>query len=216
MQLRLIGDVHQKIKDYIKLLDAPYSIQLGDMGFDYSLLNQVDASKHKFLAGNHDNYSISEYVDDKPSILISENERYAFSEMPAHYLGNYGLFRVPETDQDIFFVRGAYSIDWRYRTIGIDLFEYEELSNYEMSLALDLYLKTKPRFVISHDAPLDATKNICSFLIKNRTAYLLQEMFENHQPELWVFGHHHVSISKIIGNTQFICLPELGVLDLEF
>lgn len=211
--MRLIGDVHQKINQYIKLIEnVPSSIQLGDMGFDYSLLKSVDPKKHKFLPGNHDNYQTTEYIPGTPHVLVSENEIYSFSNMPEHCLGNYGVYKYNQIE--LFFVRGAHSIDWRFRTIGIDLFEYEELSNHEMKLALELYKEIQPKFVISHEAPLDATKDIHHQIIKNRTAYLLQEMLENHQPELWVFGHHHVSINKKINGTQFVCLNELEFLDL--
>ena len=35
---------------------------------------------------------------------------------------------------------------------------------------------------------------------------------ENQTPPHWVFGHFHVFHKAMIGQTQFICVPKLGVL----
>ncbi len=59
--LRIIGDVHGYIKaddkkngrSYLHLIkNAAHSLQIGDMGFDYSPLKRVDATKHRILAAN--------------------------------------------------------------------------------------------------------------------------------------------------------------------
>lgn len=44
---------------------------------------------------------------------------------------------------------------------------------------------------------------------KSITRNLLQSMFEEHQPKLWLFGHHHRSKRKEINGTEFICVKEL-------
>jgi len=44
-KITFIGDVHGRIPEYLDLIkDCEYSIQLGDMGFDYSLLKNIDAT----------------------------------------------------------------------------------------------------------------------------------------------------------------------------
>jgi Icc-related predicted phosphoesterase len=72
--------------------------------------------------------------------------------------------------------------------------------------------------VFSHDAPQQAAENI--FTHKNpdatNTSKLLQEMFEAHQPKVWVFGHWHASVDTKFGDTTFRCLDELGTMTLEF
>jgi len=96
--LRLFGDVHGHYPTYSKVASrTPCSIQLGDMGMDYAELNEagLDPSRHVFISGNHDDYTLGERPDlflDDPAILssgskltevfpdehfyISEKERY--------------------------------------------------------------------------------------------------------------------------------------------
>ena len=56
----LIGDLHGKYKRYHEIIREkdrhPYTIQLGDFGFDYRTLDNVDPKNHVFIGGNHENY----------------------------------------------------------------------------------------------------------------------------------------------------------------
>jgi hypothetical protein len=40
-------------------------------------------------------------------------------------------------------------------------------------------------------------------------------MFDQWQPELWVFGHYHFSRNFKIGKTRFLCLNELEPFELD-
>ena len=77
--LRIIGDVHGWIdkkyphkysyKHSTSYLDitkgCEYSIQLGDMGFNYKPLQKLKPRGHHiFFPGNHDNYDSLKKVDD--------------------------------------------------------------------------------------------------------------------------------------------------------
>ena len=56
MKVRIIGDVHGKYGEYLHLTDdAEYSIQLGDMGFSYNHMKELNPLNHTFFGGNHDN-----------------------------------------------------------------------------------------------------------------------------------------------------------------
>jgi hypothetical protein len=44
---------------------------------------------------------------------------------------------------------------------------------------------------------------------------MLEELFNIHKPELWVFGHYHVSRTVEEQGTRFVCLNELETLDVE-
>src|SRR5262249_50197502 len=99
--LRIIGDVHGQIttddlytnhaRPYLEIIaDAPYSIQVGDMGDGepyQQLVSHVDASRHRFFPGNHDHYD----------------------RLPPHSFGDFGAIRWGGVDS--FFVRGAASSD---------------------------------------------------------------------------------------------------------
>jgi hypothetical protein len=121
--LRIIGDVHGYIRaddkkdgrSYLHLIrNADHSLQIGDMGFDYSPLKRVDPSKHRILAGNHDNYDA----------------------LTPHFLGDYGVYSFPNFE--FFYVRGGFSIDRHLRVIGRDYWLNEELNHQQAAEALGL------------------------------------------------------------------------------
>lgn len=197
IHLRLIGDVHGYKQRYLKRCrKAEHTIQLGDHGFNYDHLTELEPSKHKLLGGNHDNY-------DK------------ITNWP-HYLGDYGLHQIPELGC-IFFIRGGFSLDRAYRTGGVDWWPDEEMSMKRCFEALSLYESVKPSFVVSHECPLE----VISFLalsgraIKSRTNQLLNQMFSVHQPKMWVFAHYHTSLRLHVNGTEFICLDELECFDFK-
>jgi hypothetical protein len=101
--LRIIGDVHGKFQDYIALTkECDYSIQVGDMGFDYSELRVLSKDDHKFIGGNHDNYD--KYYGSPhalgSTITIGMGKDFGIAT-------HGGL--------DFFFLRGGFSIDWKQR-----------------------------------------------------------------------------------------------------
>lgn len=196
MQIRIIGDIHQTYEQsYLPLLDCDYSIQLGDLGFNYKPLNHLEGSTHYFLKGNHDNYNI---FDDT-----------------LQDLGDYGLLGEFGS---IFFVRGAWSIDKKYRTPNLDWFENEELNLYQLDEAFKNYCDIKPKIMLSHEAPYSilpfmnlSLRFAQSFgynsnAIVSRTNQALDEMLRFHKPEMWLFGHYHTDFNRVIDDTHFMCL----------
>lgn len=207
MSLRIVGDVHGKYAQYAKLAhkakkEGLKTVQLGDMGFRYGHFKHfgLDPEDHLFFGGNHDNYDI---YHDSPNVL-----------------GDYGYGEMG--DVEFFFVRGAFSIDRFLRTAGVDWWPEEELTQEEFVKAKEMYLEQKPSIVITHDAP-DHMRDVLiskgksmlgSKKLDTRTGYQLDTMFQAHQPDLWIFGHWHVSCDHKIEGTRFICLHELGCFDV--
>jgi hypothetical protein len=233
----IVGDVHGHYQEYLETIQlANYSLQLGDLGFNYEPLvksGKWDPNTHKFLPGNHDNYSIKEVFDIDPlsakvldpysKYVVVDGKVYTYTRLPNNFIGNYGVWQVPKTlpegknGDSIFFVRGAWSIDFAYRTVGLDIWDNEELTQDELERALKMYAEVKPSFVVTHTCPqlferhLELTGGY-GRLIKTRTGLALQQMFDIHKPKLWVFGHHHQELDKVIDGCRFVCLPELGFL----
>lgn len=176
------------------------SFQVGDMGIGFpekktpyikdkkTWFPPIDEN-HKFLRGNHDD----------PAMC---------SEHP-NCVDDFGYFSTP----DIFYVSGGYSVDFMDRTPNIDLWENEELEEYQFEQAMELYKKEKPRIMVSHEGPIvvkyDVVTNPIKKVIITRTERHLQEMFEVHQPEFWIFGHHHIRKNVWVQGTQFVALREL-------
>lgn len=210
-KLRIIGDVHQHYDAYLPIAqEANYSLQIGDMGFDYTPIEILDGYHHKFIMGNHDNYD----------------------NHPWNALSLYGNDGFSKADFLFFYVRGAFSIDWRqrqeyYLKSGVKTYwDNEELNMTQMSHCFKIYKTAKPDLVITHDCPRSIAKRISNNEIlkrfgynpetfSTRTSELLEAMFQAHQPKRWIFGHHHINWNSEINGTHFTCLDELSYMDLE-
>lgn len=192
--ITIIGDVHGKYERYHRIIrqedNYPYTLQLGDFGFKYDTLKNVDSTKHLILPGNHDNYHMC--------------YRYP------HFLGDYGYTSLNKVE--FFYYRGAYSIDRQYRTIGIDWWEQEQVNIDQFMNARELYREVKPDVMITHDCP-DFLASIYvgpnGKLFENITTWGLSELYKIHQPKLWIHGHWHFSKTTVYGDTKFVCLDEL-------
>lgn len=194
MQIRIIGDMHQTYgQSYFPIIkDCEYSIQLGDVGFDYKPLDKLIGTNHVHFRGNHDSYNKSHPQN----------------------LGDFGIF----FNKSIFFVRGAWSIDWKYRTPGFDWFEEEQLSQEVLDWAFEEYCKVKPKIMLSHELPYSILPfmNLSlgfaqsfgynSNAIPTRTNLALDKMLQFHKPNMWFAGHYHQDFNRVIDGTHFMCL----------
>jgi hypothetical protein len=192
--ITLVGDIHGKYKRMHEIIREKnkheYIVALGDVGFDFSTLNNVDPDKFKIVGGNHDNY-------DK---IIN---------IP-HYLGDYGYTTL--NGISFYFYRGAYSIDRQYRTIGIDWWEDEQNDIETFMKARELYREIKPDIFLAHDCPDFMVPEYIGPYAKryeNITGWALGELYKIHQPKLFIHGHYHVSKNTQYGDTKFVCLNEL-------
>lgn len=196
--IRIIGDVHQNYAQYHSLIKKPlYSLQLGDFGLsNYETLNSVDPKYHRILNGNHCNYDIK-------------------NSYP-HFLGDFGQLNI--LSYNIFYIRGAYSVDKQWRIPHISWWPQEELNFQQTKECIEEYSRVKPDFVVSHTAP-----HMCkeygiltnpAKVFKSHTENLLQELWNIHQPKKWIAGHFHCNKQFKIGRTEFIFLDELCYIDL--
>jgi len=212
--VRFIGDVHGKLDWNIlgrptyldRIAECEASVQLGDMGdaAAYEMLEErVDPRLHRFVPGNHDDYD----------------------RLPPHALGDFGVAEAGGVR--LFFVRGAFSVDKALRLRSkIPWWPQEEMDSKTMDEALDAYRTERPEIVASHECPTVAARELGDAkaledygfdpaTFESRTGKLLQAMFECHAPRLWVFGHFHRSWRRDIGGTLFVCLEELGCVDVD-
>lgn len=188
--ITFIGDVHGRVDAYWKLLHKlpGRTVQLGDFGFRRQHqwhLGHVESPRHRVLFGNHDD---TKFLG------------------AAHSMGHWKL------EDGVFYIRGAHSIDYRNRTVGVDLWEDEELSYAQGKELLERYmtLDQTPRVVASHECPQTVAELLFGCTLKTRTGQLLQHLWLYRPPALWVFGHHHRDVDVVLAGTRFICLNELS------
>lgn len=204
-----VGDVHalwskfdDVIDEHFPLLDSELLIQVGDLGLGFGTRGEPKAfpGNIKFIRGNH----------DSPEVCAKH----------PNYLGDYGF----DEDNGIFYVSGAWSIDWEYRTPGKDWWFQEQLSDRDLwsMLALANEVKDRVRIVVSHDCPRfvfdDMRKSRKMFkdkAIPNRTTLALDALFDIVKPRHWIFGHHHTSYNSRIKGTEFRCVNILESYELR-
>lgn len=200
MNLRLIGDIHGQADHHLALAgEVDYSIQIGDYGFRYNWWHKLDLARHRFFGGNHDNY---DEINKSP-----------------YCLGDFGpITHIPELKEKMFFVRGAWSIDHMYRSVGVDWWEEEELSMQRCNEAVAAYAEYKPDILLSHEGPLHIlpalglnpafaqSMGYSESLIKTRTNQMLDAMFCHHRPKLYVFGHYHKDFDFEMDGTRYVCI----------
>lgn len=211
MKITFIGDVHGKTDQYQKILRQKYAgqttFQLGDMGFGFKgtpgLHNNIMLNgRHMWIRGNHDD----------PAVCRTK----------VGYAGDYGYLE----DLDLFFLGGAFSIDYMWRVPGKNWWPDEELSHEELGKAFDLYYKVKPTYVATHEAPTAAAVYMLTQVLpgfrnekldcaQTRTSAALQQMFDMHMPKEWVFGHYHCSTSFEWKATKFTCVAELAQYTID-
>lgn len=191
MLMRFIGDIHANFAWYQNAIkDCGESIQLGDFGIGFESnenpIPVVDQS-HGFIRGNH---------DDPAKCRAHGNW------IPDGYYDQY---------LDIFFIGGAYSTDKHLRTPGVDWWSDEQLSKEEFGKHFRAYRDYKPKYVVSHDCPA----SILPVRYYDFTKTLLDELFKEHQPKLWIFGHHHRSWLTQKDSTTFLCVNKLSYVDID-
>lgn len=207
----IIGDVHGKYNHYLELCKKyKYTIQVGDMGFNYDPIRSLSPKYHRHFFGNHD----SRDVQPAPS-----------------WLGTYGDFELNE--QQFFFISGGWSLDGDFRRIDHVVsknvktwWQNEELSWQELETALKQYTRLKPEIMLSHECPLELVSYVTNptttklfgydaGVIETKTNIWLQKCFDAWQPKMWLHGHYHTSKQTIVGNTKFISLAELEVYEIK-
>lgn len=200
--MRFIGDIHGDVFSYMPIIDGcDESVQVGDFGIGFIPENgfvdtlHVDG-RHKFIRGNHDD---PDMCKERPGYIED---------------GTY------DKERDILYVGGAWSIDWKWRTPGYTWWDNEELSIPELVRMHELFVHHKPRVMVTHDCPTSVAfecflKGTNKPQYKTRTAEAFEGMFQRYQPEIWVFGHWHTDVDRVINGTRFICLGINNYIDLE-
>lgn len=202
-----IGDVHGKFGPYKSIIKNHINtIQVGDMGIGFRdpmldksfrnpPYNAMLKDGHRFIRGNHDNPNSCRFHSQ--------------------------WIKDGTIEGDVMFIGGATSIDREWRIKDYTWWEDEELSIQELGLMADIFRSQRPRVMVTHECPQSiadtmlAEFNMAKFNDASATRQAFQVMLEAHQPDIWIFGHWHVSFDKMINGTRFVCLNELETKEIE-
>ena len=191
----LLGDVHGDLewchtvhRKYQNRYPGSECIQLGDLGCGFCYRGGPDTDKFrklpptfKFFPGNHDN-------------------RQECLKLP-NCLGNFGEYK------GLYFVSGADSIDKDMRTLGVDLWEDEELSYSQLEEAIEGWKNSSVEILLSHDGPQGIVQSIWPYITeKGRTRMALSEMIAARRPKKVFFAHHHKSIEVTFDEVYYRCI----------
>lgn len=194
--MTFIGDVHGNFDAYEKIVMLhDDTLQVGDFGIGFPGWENKQFTwpmRHRFIRGNHDN----------PEVCRAH----------PNYLGDYGHL----VEGRIFFISGALSIDQQWRLPGFDWWHDEELSVPELEWVYEYYCQYKPDIVVSHMLPQRIQQKIFHFKPEYpcRTSRMLEVMFNQWQPKLWVCGHYHLAKTVKVSGCEFHVLPELGTFHI--
>lgn len=192
--MRFIGDTHGKFAKYKAIADAaPASIQVGDFGMGFATVPEM-GPEHRFIRGNHDNPA-----------LCRQSPNW-----------------IPDGTAEgrMFFLGGGFSLDYATRIEGEEWWPDEELTMGELYAAMDTYEAADTDIVITHECPSDVAPFIFSQRVQrlnnpSRTSQALSSLLYIRKPKVWIFGHWHIPVDEVINGTRFICLGELGHIDLD-
>jgi hypothetical protein len=186
-----IGDVHGRFRQYKRIISkCRNSIQVGDMGLGFRNpytdawcenppYDVMRSGGHLFIRGNHDN----------PNVCRNHSQ----------------WIRDGTVEGDVMFIGGATSIDKAHRIDGYSWWPDEELSRDEMDRLIGVYEQKKPRAMVTHECPEWLPGAMGCELIKlgqaSNTRAAFATIWELHRPELWIFGHWHLSFDKVLNGT---------------
>lgn len=206
MKIRAIGDAHGHMDKYVPItVGVEHSILLGDIGFGFGIDIPILEPTHRMIRGNHD--SPAEF------------------KLHPNHIDDGTIEKIKEKDEEIsvMYIGGAWSVDWEWRQQRMAhggkaiWWKDEECSVREFNRMIEAYEENHPTIMFTHDCPTMAANALDSHHswdnFKTRTAF--DSMWEIHKPEMWIFGHHHMSKAMDIQGTRFICLDELAYIDIE-
>lgn len=219
-----IGDCHGKTPQLTWMLrhnpkfEGKSAFQLGDMGIGFKgvMLREFERERLLFIRGNHDN---PQFCQAHPNYA----GEYGFIEEESLFFcgGAWSIdaaWRIPgiswwaDEEQSPEALNAAYQlyVEKKPRIVAT----HEAPTNAAVTMLSGLLLP-KPTSHAYED-PLAKPKGPDYTYFKEklgcantRTSQVLQQMFDVHKPEYWVFGHYHVDSAFEIEGCKFQCLPEL-------
>jgi hypothetical protein len=195
MKFTFVGDIHGAWRRLFAIIDRHIRhnrvIQVGDLGVGFGEPEQNLPYGFYFIHGNHDNPAKCKELYD--------------TKYHKNFLGRFGF----KKEWNLFYVSGAWSIDANNRLPFVSWWPDEELSWSECQEVVELWNEVKPDYVVTHDCPDYVAQQVLGpdhHKFNTRMGQLFNQLWQDHKPKLWIFGHYHQSLDKELMGTRFICL----------
>ena len=218
LKIMVMGDVHgnwEYLNAIINRHHPDIILQCGDFGFfpkwdDHMPKRKIENrlkmqdTKLYWCDGNHEDHWT----------LLDKHYKGQFSEiLPNCFFATRGSVLELPDGRNVMFMGGGDSIDKAMRMVGYDWFPEEQISQGNLYEALQVNKKID--IVISHQAP-------STFPVEQHKYYMthgqqggkiddpsrdaLNELYLEHKPALWYFGHWHIYTGGRIEDTKWTCL----------
>lgn len=233
-----IGDVHGKTellteKLWSREFIGKLAFQLGDMGIGFRGVRLREFPRKHFLwiRGNHDNPA---WCREHPN--YAGDFGYLADEQLFYLGGAWSIdkdWRTPgeswweDEELDYKDLDAAYQLYVKVKPRVVATHEAPSKAAWSMLDAFGKWTTSEGGIHIpSGHAPCPTDQSVAVKgdeyeyykaklgCVNTRTSQALQRMFEEHQPEYWMFGHYHLDRTFKIGRTEFCCLNELSTREL--
>ena len=207
MKTLIVGDIHNEfayLNDLINKKQPDLLICCGEFGYWPNIpwaaqFTNIKPQNSKILwcEGNHEDFwSLQRRETDElvPNVI---------------YMPRGSTYTLPD-GRVIMFFGGANSIDKNIRTLGVDWFPEEVITQKDLYNLPDI----KVDIFITHTCSLEI-KNIIiprDHLKENDPSYnALSELWNIYRPSLWYFAHFHFCKTGYQGDTKWTCLGAAGM-----
>ena len=213
MKILVIGDVHNQFNDLNTIINKKKPdlvICCGDFGYwpafnksqgilPLSYIKLQTAEKLLFCDGNHeDHWALRDRTTNElePGII---------------YQPRGSTYTLPD-GRIILFMGGALSIDKNLRTIGVDWFPEETITQKDLDNLSDI----KVDIFITHTCPVELVNALTVNYPEKGVEpsnHALSELWQKYKPDLWFLGHWHQYLKTTLENTNVYALSAPGFSD---
>jgi len=220
----VFGDIHGEFAKLNKILTKVRDrtdtiLQCGDWGYWPKFHGTTYVDRYTGRVKRNDNYNVKNGTmtkiyfcdgnhEDHESLLKLESNEI----MPNVFYMKRGSILTLDDGRVVLFIGGAYSIDKKYRTPGLDWFPEESITQQDIYNLPDV----KIDIVISHTCPrefynkLSFRNDFIDLKVNDPSMDALSHVLNKYRPPLWYFAHFHLFKQGYDNDCRWTALSCIG------